>query len=94
MRAELGPKAQIDPEFLERERMVLVSDGSDRATVLPPTPRSLARIGRGLRVRQLPGPQNALGREGARQPRPTAGTPRDRPSSRVAADRGRIGHAS
>jgi murein L,D-transpeptidase YcbB/YkuD len=61
MRAELGPKALSDPEFLQREGMVLVSGESDRAPVLPMTPENLERIGRGLRVRQLPGPQNALG---------------------------------
>jgi len=61
MRAELGPKALRDPEFLQRERMVLVSGESDRASVLPVTRENLARIGRGLRLRQFPGPQNALG---------------------------------
>ncbi|OGF22916.1 MAG: hypothetical protein A2V63_09555 [Candidatus Eisenbacteria bacterium RBG_19FT_COMBO_70_11] len=61
MRAELGPKALRDPEFLQRERMVLVSGESDRAPVLPATRENLERIGRGLRLRQLPGPQNALG---------------------------------
>ena len=61
MRAELGPKALSDPEFLQREGMVLVSGESDSAPVLPATPENLERIGRDLRVRQLPGPQNALG---------------------------------
>ena len=61
MRAELGPKALSDPEFLQREGMVLVSGESDSAPVLPATPENLERIGRGIRVRQLPGPQNALG---------------------------------
>ena len=61
MRAELGPKSLNDPEFLRGEAMVLVSGESDRAPVLPPTPENLERIGKDLRVRQLPGPQNALG---------------------------------
>jgi L,D-transpeptidase YcbB len=61
MRAELGPKALSDPAFLRRERMVLVRGESERAPVLPATPENLARIGRDLRVRQLPGAQNALG---------------------------------
>ncbi len=61
MKAELGPKALSDPEFLKQEAMVLVSGESDRAPVLPATPENLARIGKDLRVRQLPGPQNALG---------------------------------
>ena len=61
MKAELGPKALSDPEFLQREGMVLVSGESDRAPVLPATPENLGQIGKGLRVRQSPGPQNALG---------------------------------
>jgi len=61
MLAELGPKALSDPEFLEREGFVLVSGESDRAPELPATPENLERIGKDLRLRQLPGPQNALG---------------------------------
>jgi murein L,D-transpeptidase YcbB/YkuD len=61
MRDELGPKALSDAEFLKREGMVLVSGESDRAPVLPATSENMERIGEGLRVRQLPGPQNALG---------------------------------
>jgi L,D-transpeptidase YcbB len=61
MLSELGPKALDDPEFLERERMVLVSRESDPALVLPASRENRARIGGDLRVRQLPGPQNALG---------------------------------
>ncbi len=61
MQAELGPKALSDPEFLEREGMILVSGESDQADELPPTTENLERIGRGIRVRQLPGSQNALG---------------------------------
>lgn len=61
MEAELGPKALRDPEFLERERMVLVSSEYERAPAVPASSENLARIGKDLRVRQLPGPQNALG---------------------------------
>jgi murein L,D-transpeptidase YcbB/YkuD len=61
MRSELGPKALSDPEFLQREGMVLVSGESEDATVLPATHENLERIGKGVRVRQLPGPRNALG---------------------------------
>jgi murein L,D-transpeptidase YcbB/YkuD len=60
MRAELGPKALNDPEFLQREGMV-VSRESDRGLVLPATTENTEQIAKGLRVRQLPGPQNALG---------------------------------
>ena len=62
MRKELGPKALSDPEFLKREGMVVVRGESDHAPVLPPTPENLAQVGKGLRLRQLPGAQNALGR--------------------------------
>jgi L,D-transpeptidase YcbB len=61
MTAELGPRALTDPRLLQREGMVLVSGESDHPTILPPTRGNLERIGRGLRVRQLPGPRNALG---------------------------------
>jgi murein L,D-transpeptidase YcbB/YkuD len=59
---ELGPKALADPGFLEREGMILVSDaGLDSGAVLPPTRDHLERMGRDVRVRQTPGPVNALG---------------------------------
>ena len=61
MEADLVPRALRDPNFLERERMVLVSGDSHDAEILPPTRANLARIGRGLRLRQLPGLENALG---------------------------------
>ena len=61
MEAELGPKALRDPGFLKRESMVLVSGESEDAPVLPATPENIARIGKDVRIRQLPGPLNALG---------------------------------
>jgi murein L,D-transpeptidase YcbB/YkuD len=61
MKYELGPTAMNDPEFMEREGMVLVSGESEDAPTLPATPENLERIGKDLRVRQLPGPANALG---------------------------------
>ena len=61
MTTELGPKAMEDPKFLEEQGMVLVSGEADDAPELPPTPENLAQIGKDLRVRQRPGPQNALG---------------------------------
>jgi L,D-transpeptidase YcbB len=61
MAAELRPKALSDPEFLSREGMVLVRGGSDPEPVLAATIENLERIGKDVRVRQLPGPRNALG---------------------------------
>jgi L,D-transpeptidase YcbB len=61
MQNELGPKALSDPDYLEREHMVIVSGDSEGATVLPATRKNLEQIGTDLRVRQLPGPENALG---------------------------------
>jgi murein L,D-transpeptidase YcbB/YkuD len=61
MQAEVGPKALHDPEFLARERMVLVTGESEGTPALPASLENRARIGGDLRVRQLPGPQNALG---------------------------------
>lgn len=60
-KSELAPKALADPDFLEREGLVIVSGESDRAAALPATRENLARLGKDLRLRQLPGPQNALG---------------------------------
>ncbi len=58
---ELGPRALSDRENMERQGYVLVrSDGSD-STVLPLTPENLERLGKGLRMRQRPGPTNSLG---------------------------------
>ncbi|MEP7028225.1 MAG: L,D-transpeptidase family protein [Candidatus Eisenbacteria bacterium] len=62
MMDELGPRAAWDSERLERQGIVLVKRGSDGSKSLPLTPENLKRIGRDLRMRQLPGPQNVLGR--------------------------------
>lgn len=61
MRAELGPSARRDPDYLASQRMVLVSGESASAPELPATRANIARIGKGVRVRQLPGPENSLG---------------------------------
>jgi murein L,D-transpeptidase YcbB/YkuD len=61
MEAEVGPKALGDRGYLKRERMVLVRGESEDAPVLPATTENIKQIGKDVRVRQLPGPQNALG---------------------------------
>jgi len=54
---EIKPAALGDPEFLTRNRYELV----EGAEPIQPWPENIARIGQGVRVRQTPGPHNALG---------------------------------
>ena len=54
---EVKPAALKDPESLTRNRYELVENGD----VVPPWPENIERIGHGVRVRQTPGPHNALG---------------------------------
>jgi murein L,D-transpeptidase YcbB/YkuD len=59
---EIAPQAQNDPQSLARDRLDLVERGADAAPALPPTPENIARLVAGsLRLRQQPGPDNALG---------------------------------
>ncbi len=58
MRKEIRPKALRDPTYLEREGMDLLEGDQ----IVPPTSQNVSRIGSGVRVRQRPGPRNALGR--------------------------------
>lgn len=60
MMDELGPRAAWDYELLQRQGIVLVKKGGGSAN-LPLTPENLKRIGRDLRMRQLPGEHNVLG---------------------------------
>lgn len=55
---EIKPAALRNPEFLTRNQYELVQGGE----AVPPWPEYIARIGQGIRVRQTPGPHNALGR--------------------------------
>ena len=57
MRNEIRPAALADTGYLARQGMELWQ-GSDS---VPRTPDNVARIGHGVRVRQRPGPANALG---------------------------------
>ena len=54
---EIRPAALKNPAFLARNRYELVENGEP----VPPWPENIARIGKGVRVRQTPGPHNALG---------------------------------
>ncbi|MBK8249970.1 MAG: L,D-transpeptidase family protein [Gemmatimonadetes bacterium] len=59
---EIVPKATKDSTYLVRNRYVLVRGYSEKAPVVTPDSASLARIGKSVRVRQLPGDYNSLGR--------------------------------
>lgn len=58
MARETRPAALKDSTYLEKEGMEL----RENNVVLPPTLANIERIGSGVRVRQLPGPKNSLGR--------------------------------
>ncbi len=59
---EIVPKASTDPEYLSRNRYILVKGYSDSAPRVVPDSTSLAAVGTSVRVRQLPGDYNSLGR--------------------------------
>ncbi len=54
---EIKPAALKDPQYLDRNHYELVR-GSE---ILGPWPENIEQIGKGVRVRQTPGPHNALG---------------------------------
>jgi murein L,D-transpeptidase YcbB/YkuD len=61
-RKEVLPDIRRKPGYLAKEGFELVRGQSDESPVVPPTPENLALAERGaLRVRQRPGPKNALG---------------------------------
>lgn len=59
---EIVPKIRSDSTYLARNRYVLVRGNSDTAKALTPDSATIAQIGRSVRVRQLPGDYNSLGR--------------------------------
>ena len=62
-RKEIVPKIRQDSGYLAREDMEIVESGDEDAPTLPPTEENLDLVARGLlRIRQRPGPRNALGR--------------------------------
>lgn len=62
VRKEILPAVAREPGYLERERMELVAGERDDSPVVVTTPENLARLAAGtLRLRQAPGPDNALG---------------------------------
>ena len=62
VRGEILPAAGRAPDYLHRHSMEIVAGESDAARVVPATPETLAALRGGrLRLRQRPGPDNALG---------------------------------
>ena len=62
LRHEILPKLERDPDYLRREDMEIVRGAGDNAQPVEPTAETLAGLRQGvLRVRQRPGPKNALG---------------------------------
>lgn len=62
VRRELLPQIRRDPQYLERHHMELVDGQSDASPVVATSPAAIERLAAGqLRLRQRPGPDNALG---------------------------------
>ena len=62
LRHEILPAIARDPDYLQRHDMEIVSGESDGAWIVAVTADTIARLRGGrLRVRQRPGPKNALG---------------------------------
>src|SRR5690606_24665497 len=63
MRNELLPQMRADPAYAERHGYEIVRGPGDDARPVPVTPENMDALQRGeLRLRQRPGPRNALGR--------------------------------
>lgn len=62
LRNESIPAIRRNPGYLTRENLEIVRGPSDSAPVLAPTPENIEALGQGdVRLRQRPGPRNALG---------------------------------
>ena len=61
-RKEVLPKATVNPAYLDKEQLEIVSGSDESAQVLPVTPENLHGLVTGsVRLRQRPGPDNSLG---------------------------------
>jgi murein L,D-transpeptidase YcbB/YkuD len=59
---EIVPAARTNPASIEKHQMEIVRGSGDAATVMPSTAENVELLAKGiLRVRQKPGPNNALG---------------------------------
>lgn len=62
VRSEILPALSRDASYLDANQMEIVDGPGDFASVMPTTPETVAALARGrLRLRQQPGPANALG---------------------------------
>jgi murein L,D-transpeptidase YcbB/YkuD len=62
LRNEILPALDLNPKYLEQQDMEIVSGPGDDARPVPATAENIARLREGgLRLRQRPGPRNALG---------------------------------
>jgi len=61
-RNEMLPKIRANPGYLAAQRLEIVSGQQDASPAVPPTPANIEALAAGkLRLRQLPGEDNALG---------------------------------
>lgn len=62
LRNELLPKIRNNASYLERHHFEIVNGGGDNAKVVAPSPATIEQLAAGtFRLRQRPGPDNALG---------------------------------
>ncbi|HEY6824503.1 MAG TPA: L,D-transpeptidase family protein [Steroidobacteraceae bacterium] len=62
LRNEMLPKIRANPEYLAAQRLQIVNGQGDDSPVVPPSPEAIEALAAGkLRVRQMPGEDNALG---------------------------------
>jgi murein L,D-transpeptidase YcbB/YkuD len=62
LKSEIRPEIRTDVEYLTRQNMEIVRGPADGSPVIEPTPEHIDELGAGqVRVRQRPGPKNALG---------------------------------
>jgi L,D-transpeptidase YcbB len=62
LKSELLPKIHANPGYLAAQHFEIVRGQQDSSPVVPPTPESIASLAAGaLRLRQMPGEDNALG---------------------------------
>jgi L,D-transpeptidase YcbB len=62
LRNEMLPKIRANPEYLAAQRLQIVNGQGDDSPVVPPSPEAIEALAAGkLRLRQMPGEDNALG---------------------------------